>query len=230
MIRCIIVDDEQQPHGIIKNYAQRYGDIEILGHAYNAVEAQDLLEKHAVDLVFLDIQMPEITGLDFIKSLNQLPNIILITAYSDFALDGFDLGVVDYLLKPVPYERFEKAIAKLQKILSNKPEDDLPPLQFRVGGITKLFEVNSISYFQSLSNYVKIWTGSQSYLTIGTLTELENSLPKGKFVRIHKSYLVPIAALKSLKNLQFVTIDKTKLPIGRTYRNIVKQLLNDVIQ
>jgi two-component system, LytTR family, response regulator len=149
MVRCIIVDDEQQAHGIIKNYIDRHGNIEVLGHAYNAVEAQLLLEKYAVDLIFLDIQMPEITGLDFIKSLNQLPNIILITAYSDFALDGFDLGVVDYLLKPVPYERFEKAIAKLQKILNSKPAENLPPLQVRVGGITKQFELNTISYLQN---------------------------------------------------------------------------------
>jgi two-component system, LytTR family, response regulator len=222
MATCIIVDDEQQAHGILKNYVSRCSGIVILGHAYNAIEANTLLSQHEVDFILLDIQMPEITGLEFIKQLRNAPQIILTTAYSDFALDGFDLGVVDYLLKPIPYDRFEKALSKLDCIKQPSTVAQHPTLKFRVNGLDKEFQVETIQYFQSMGNYIKILTQDKSYLTTLTMAELGRAVPENYFVRIHKSFMVPVKAIKQMTKPNSVTIENVIIPVGRTFKNVVK--------
>jgi DNA-binding LytR/AlgR family response regulator len=230
-LNCIIVDDEQGAHAVLKNYIERTDFLELVGEGYNAIEAAKLLREQRVDLMFLDINMPEITGLEFVSTLINPPKIILTTAYSEFALEGFEIGAIDYLMKPIPFVRFLKAVNKIEtnhqaaNIELITQEDNLN-FRFKIDGVFKTFELEQICYFQALGNYVKIVTKDKNHLTIMTFTDLEKFLGKNAFIRVHKSFIVPIEAVKNSWDKEKITIGNEEIPVGRSYKAMLHNFLN----
>jgi DNA-binding LytR/AlgR family response regulator len=220
-LKCLIVDDEPPATRIIENYLSKLEDIEIVGKATNAVEAFNLLQKLPVDILFLDVNMPEISGLNLLKILKDPPSVILTTAYSEYALESYEYNVTDYLLKPIRFERFlvafEKAKAERQYIkTSTLPEIPLY-FEFKINGGLKQIPLKEIKYVQSLGNYVKVITDERSFVTLISTKDAEMVLPKNIFVRIHKSYIINIEKVTSYSTAE-VMIGKDKLPIGKTYK------------
>lgn len=215
---CIIIDDEPLAADLLESYANKIEDIEIIGVYNNPLEALKMLRETSVDLLFLDIQMPEITGVELKKIIHPDVKVIFTTAYSNYALESYELNAVDYLLKPITFERFIKAIEKI-KTQQIKP---IPITQNQYLFVKteyrhqKLF-FNDIFFFKGLSDYVSIQTQTGKILTLQNMKHFEQSLPKDQFVRVHKSYII------ALKHIQFiernrVVIDGEYIPIGATYK------------
>jgi two-component system, LytTR family, response regulator len=224
---CLIVDDEAAAHEVLKNYIARLKHLHVAAQAYDAVEASEVIKLQEIDIVFLDINMPEISGLELIVTLKNPPKIILTTAYSEFALDAYDLGVVDYLVKPIPFNRFLKCMHKIlpthNEVPSNIAEEK--SIELKIDGANKVIQYCDVLYFQALGNYIKIVTASKSYLTILTMQELEKNLSSKIFVRVHKSFIVPTFHLKQHIGLQKIVIAKQEIPIGRSYKMVVQKMV-----
>ncbi|MCW2259889.1 MULTISPECIES: LytR/AlgR family response regulator transcription factor [Sphingobacterium] len=226
--RCIVVDDEPAAHYVLVNYIERSADLELVAQCYNAFEALEYLRNNRVDLIFLDIDMPEITGMEFLKMLDNPPKIILTTAYSEYALESYDYGVVDYLLKPISFPRFFKA---LQRFLSYNnsviPSEDEPKtISIRMDGRLIDIKLSQIDFIQSFGNYVKIVTPAQTYLTAITTQQILKQLPASKFVRIHKSYIASINKVSKYEH-GLVQINNMNLPVGITFRRELQEKLEN---
>ena len=233
MIRCLAVDDEAYASEIIATYINKTPFLTLVGTTTSAFEALNLVQEGKVDLVFLDIQMPELTGIQFLKITGGKCKVILTTAYSEYALEGFDLDVVDYLLKPVSYERFYKAASKAQQLLmpaiteSGQKEStslaNLPADFMFIKGDTKnkfiKINYNEILYVEGLKNYVSIYTtNAQRIITYQTLRELEEQLPQPPFYRVHRSYIVSTEHIRVIDG-NHITMGDQSIPIGETYRD-----------
>ena len=218
MIRCLAVDDEAYAAEIIANYIKKTPFLELVGTTTNAFEALKLVQNNLVDVVFLDIQMPELSGIQFIKICEEKCKIVLTTAYPEYAIEGFELEVVDYLLKPIPYERFYKAALKIQA--SNSPVPASEFMFIKGDAKNKFIKVkyNEVLYIEGLKNYVSIYTSAQRIITYQTLRDLEVQLPSPPFYRIHKSYIVSTEKIKMIEG-NSVYIEDVCLPIGETYRD-----------
>ena len=217
MIRCLAVDDEAYASEIIANYIKKTPFLELVGTTTNAFEALKLVQNNLVDVVFLDIQMPELSGIQFIKICEEKCKVILTTAYPEYAVEGFELDVVDYLLKPISYERFYKAALKVQA-LPSKPTNEF---MFIKGDAKNKFikvNYNEILYVEGLKNYVSIFTASQRIITYQALRDLETLLPRPPFYRVHKSYIVSTENIKMIEGNSIYISDQC-LPIGETYRD-----------
>ena len=234
-IRCIIVDDEPMAREILENHLKRIDSIEIAGSCKNAIEAFNLMNSENIDLIFLDINMPEISGLSFAKSINKKIKIIFTTAYREYALDGFDLKAVDYLLKPISFERLFQSIQKFKnESLSFRQEEtrdveDENTHFFFVRADRKMIKINfsELEYVESLADYVKIHSKDKVIITRETISSIEAKLPKKDFLRIHRSYIVSINKIESFTN-EYIEIRKKALPISRSYKNDVKHRLDNV--
>jgi DNA-binding LytR/AlgR family response regulator len=229
MINAILVDDEPLALEILESHAARIPDLHIVASCNNAVEAQQVLEAGGVDLVFLDIQMPQITGIDWLRSLSNPPLSILTTAYSDYAVDGFDLNVVDYLLKPIAFDRFLKAFNKAREQMKLKSSPHSMPGNEGSGFIfvkadKKLVRVNfdEVVYIEGLKDYVIIRLDKDRVITLQTMKSLEEKLPAQIFRRIHRSYIVNVGKIKAIDGttIEVLVQNQTKLlPIGKNYRD-----------
>lgn len=217
----MIVDDEPAAHYVLANYISKHAELELVHNAYNGIEALEYLENNTVDLMFLDIDMPEVTGLDLLKKLHNPPITILTTAYSEFGAESYEYRILDYLLKPIFYPRFVKSI---QKLIESQPAA-MPAVLEQHSKIVKVkvdsdfvdIEVSQILYIQSYGNYVNIFTSRRSYLATATTTEIEKALPASLFMRAHKSYIVALEKIDEL-NRDNVVIKNVEIPIGITYR------------
>lgn len=240
MIRCLAVDDEAYASEIIATYIRRTPFLELIGTTTNAFEALELVQQGKVDLVFLDIQMPELTGIQFLKICGGKCKVILTTAYPEYALEGFDLDVVDYLLKPVSYERFYKAVSKAQQLIApgiQMPQETtaattIQPNDFifiKGDSKNKFFKIDykDILFVEGLKNYVSIYTSSQRIITYQSLRELETLLPKPPFYRVHKSYILSIDKIKMIDGFA-VYIDEHSIPVGETYREEFFKIIREV--
>lgn len=235
MINCIIVDDEPIAREILENHLEKITAIHVLGSCKNAVEAFNIINSNKVDLIFLDINMPEISGLSFARSINKHIKIIFTTAYREYAIDGFDLKAVDYLLKPISFERIFQAINKYknenQQLHPETPQDlTLEKNEFIfVKSDRKMVKINfsDVNYIESLADYLKIHLEDKTILTRETITSIEAKLPKRDFLRIHRSYIISINKIQSFTN-EFVEINKKAIPISRSYKNDVKLRLDNV--
>src|SRR5688500_4562202 len=230
-MKCIIVDDEPLAIEIMESYVSKVDQLKLEGTFRNAVSAFTFLQQHPVDLIFLDIQMPKLTGIDFLKTLKNPPKVIFTTAYRDYALDGFELEVVDYLLKPIPFDRFLKAIGRViqQPVLApvkNTPANESidQPLFFKVDKKMVKVNVNDILYIESIKDYVKVKTGEKEIVTQQKISYLEESLPKEQFLRIHRSFIVNRERIDAYSATD-VEIGKIHVPIGRNYKNDVMKVL-----
>jgi DNA-binding LytR/AlgR family response regulator len=218
--RCIIVDDEPAAHYVLANYIKQDPRLELVFEGYNGVEAMDYLNNNPVDLMFLDIDMPEITGIEMLKKLNNPPRTILTTAYSEYALESYDFGVLDYLLKPIYYPRFVKAINRFFELIVTQvvAEDEIKDcISVKVDSDMVSIDISSILYAQSYGNYVKIFTTRRNYLATITTNDLEKCLPPSLFMRAHKSYIIALNKVENIDKDQ-VVIKQNIIPIGITYR------------
>jgi DNA-binding LytR/AlgR family response regulator len=231
-IYCLIVDDEPVAREIMEEHLAKIEAVKIAGSCKNAIEAFNILNRKKIDLVFLDINMPEISGLSLAKSVNKDIKIIFTTAYREYAVDGFDLKAVDYLLKPISFERLLQAISKYLDENSIIPKPDKIELMpeksesFFVRADRKMVKIcfSEIFYIESLADYVKIHLTDKAVVTRETITGIEAKLPQQEFIRTHRSFIVALSAIDSFTN-EYVEIGKKQIPISRSYKKEVLETL-----
>lgn len=223
-MRCLIVDDEHLARKLIATYLAKIPDVEIVGQAKNAIEAIRLLQAEQIDLLFLDIQMPDLTGLELLRTLPSKPFVIFTTAYSEYAVDGFDLDAVDYLVKPVAFDRFVTAINKVKERMKNqlqKPAQELAATKdhFFVKVDYKLVKVmyEELRYIEGMREYVAIHTPSRRLIVYQSMKKLAEMLEPRQFFRIHKSYIVSLNHIETVYG-NVVQIAGKELPIGKSYK------------
>jgi DNA-binding LytR/AlgR family response regulator len=223
MINCLVVDDEPIAREGMLEYISQIDYLNAVAQCKSAIEAASLLQKNKIDLIFIDIQMPKLTGIEFVKALANPPLIIFTTAYSEYALEGFELDVVDYLLKPISFARFLKSAEKAQSyLLAKNRELSITNDFFFIkcnGKIEKILMVDVI-YIEAMANYVIIHTRQKKYITYITFSGIEEQLPAHLFVRIHKSYLVAISAIQTIDGDEVIT-SLMRLPMSKSYKNDV---------
>ncbi len=235
-IKCLVVDDEPLARDLMRSHIEKLENFEIVAECCDAMKALQVLQKHTVDLMFMDIQMPQITGIEFLKTLKHPPKVIITTAYREYAIDGFELDVVDYLLKPITFNRFLKAVNKHFQLA----QEEIPNT-ISAGGIMsspeeafiyvkenkKVIKVhlNEILYIEGLSEYVQIYTENKKIITKTSMTNMEDKLPNADFMRIHKSFIVSLAKIEAFTSSS-IEVPGKELPIGRSYKNSVLDILH----
>ena len=233
-IKCLVIDDELPAREILHKHITGVESLELAGSCTNAVEALSFLQSNKVDLLFLDIQMPHILGTNFIRTLKNPPKIIFTTAYRKYAVEGFELDAVDYLLKPISFDRFLKAVNKILQLdlhgVSNQPgekeaEPAQPFLYLRVDRKMVKVLFSDILYIEGLRDYIRIFTTTRTIITKHLLSSLEEMLPSDSFLRIHRSYIVSIHKIDSY-NPDTIEIGNKELPVGRLFKHVVNKLLN----
>lgn len=232
--RTLIVDDEPLAIKLLKSHVENVETLELVAECKNAMQAYEVLRSTPVDLMLMDIQMPQITGIDFLKSLSNPPKVIITTAYRNYALEGFELEVVDYLLKPIKFERFFKAISRYYQMVDNpvkviekevaQPAEDAFIYVKENKKVHKV-KLNDILYIEGLGEYVKIITQTESYVTKNSLNNLESKLPEGDFIRAHKSFIISIKKVTAFTSVS-VDIQEKEIPVSRTYKQAVLKALN----
>src|SRR6188768_3465142 len=232
-ILCLVIDDEPPAREILKQHIAGVEALELAGTCSNAVEAVSFLKEHVVDLLLLDIQMPQLLGTDFIRTLKNPPKVIFTTAYRKFAVEGFELNAVDYLLKPISFERFLRAVNKVMETqLSISEVSDTENsksvidqhLYLRAQRRMTRISFDEILYVESLKDYVKVVSQSTNIISKVSISALEETLPKDRFVRIHRSFIVALDKVTSYSH-EMVEIGKTRFPISRMYRHEVGQVM-----
>ncbi|WP_242926961.1 LytR/AlgR family response regulator transcription factor [Pontibacter vulgaris] len=240
-LRCLIVDDEPLALDVLETYIARLDNLELVCRCNNAVEAYNCLQKEQVDVMFLDIQMPKLTGIDFLKSLTNPPKVIFTTAYRDYALDSYELNAVDYLLKPISFDRFLKAVSKVTppepKPASGASIPAAPVTEPAIANYKDAFiylkadkkmvkvMLSDILYIESLKDYIRVKTDAKEIISYQKISFLEEKLPTDKFLRIHRSFIVALDKIQAF-SATAVDIGQTEIPIGRFYKNEVLQILN----
>jgi two-component system, LytTR family, response regulator len=227
-LNCIIVDDEPIARDILINYIAQVPYLHLAASCMDAFEAMEALNKNGVDLLILDINMPRLTGFDMLRSLKKYPAVIITSAYSEYAVEGFELSVTDYLLKPFSFQRFVQATEKAIKSgpatpLKIEDKEDTSFLMVKSDKkLTKVF-YKDISVVEAYGNYIFIYRGENKIISKQTLTEFEKQLPPSQFIRVHKSYIVSVHAIKYLEGNQ-ISIGNKIIPIGKVYReNVLKR-------
>jgi DNA-binding LytR/AlgR family response regulator len=225
--KCLVVDDEPMARDVIRRYIEKVPALQLAGECTNAIDALLFLQQKDVDLIFLDVRMPELLGTDFVQSLRNPPKIIFTTAFKEYALDGFELDAIDYLLKPVRFERFLKAVNKAfpkkEDGQGNSVEDSERKkgkdfIYLRVDKKLVKIILSDVLYIESARDYVKVFMSDKTYITRQTISSIEAMLSGNEFTRIHRSYVIAVSKIKSFTN-EVVEIGKTELPIGKLYRN-----------
>ncbi|SKB48302.1 two component transcriptional regulator, LytTR family [Parapedobacter luteus] len=235
MVRCIVVDDEPLALDIITDYVSKVPELKLVGSTTNAIEALTLVQNGEVDLVFLDVQMPELTGIQFLKIINGKCDVILTTAYPQYALDGYELNVVDYLLKPIAFDRFYRSV---QKVLNNKPpkvqQATAQPTQSEAVDFIfvktehkiQRVDLDDILYIEGLKDYISIYTPDERIVTLQNMKKMEDILPVNRFVRVHRSYIVALDKIASIERGRIYIRDKI-IPVGDTYRDSFYKYIGD---
>lgn len=236
-IRCIIVDDEPPAQRILERYILDIPMLKLEGKCKNALEAMEMLHQKSIDLMFLDINMPKMTGLSFLQSLKNPPLVILTTAYREYAIEGFELDVIDYLTKPISFDRFLKAVNKAaERLTASQPapyiinETSRQQLEdsfifIKDDKVTHRIDLKEILYLESVGDYIKVITTQKVYMTNQTMKKMETWLPANRFPRVYKSYIVSIAKINTIEG-NSIKIGNTIIPIGQTYRKEFFDLLN----
>jgi len=233
--RCLIVDDEPLAIQLMESHIAKLENLEIAAKCSNAMEAFDVLREKKVDLVFMDIQMPQITGIEFLKTLKNPPKVIITTAYRQYALEGYELDVVDFLLKPISFERFLKSVNKYYHFKPNEltvvnnsngdSKHDNSYIDVRENKKVLRIYLREIRFIEGLNEYIAIHTDGKRIVTKCSLMKIENNLPAERFIRIHKSFIVAVERIQSFSTTA-LEIDNKELPIGRSYKNMVMKTLN----
>jgi DNA-binding LytR/AlgR family response regulator len=233
-IKCLLVDDEPLALDALETLMQKIPELEITGKCQNAVEALQVIHNHKIDLLLLDIQMPEITGIEMLKTLAHPPKVIFTTAYRDYAVEAFELDVIDYLVKPISLERLIRSINRYHDRVTQRSGPKVSSSESSIQSITiysdkKNYRVvtSSILYIEGLKDYAMVHTDKGRLITRQTLKNLEDILPDEDFIRVHRSYIVPFRRLDSWTSYS-VSIKEKEIPVGRTYRKSIMQLLENI--
>lgn len=227
-LRCLVIDDEELARDLLENYISQVPHLQLVGKCVNAQEAMAVLEEVKPDLIFLDIQMPKMTGIEFLKSVPSAPAIIFTTAYENYALEGYELSVLDYLLKPFDFKRFMQAINKASELIQLRQtvksveaidlnSDDSDYLMVNASHKIHRLAINDIIYIQSMREYVVFHTEQEKLMSLGSLKALEERLPTDYFLRIHKSYIVAKKIVKSIEGNR-LHLKNITLPVGGIYK------------
>ena len=236
-INCLAVDDEPPALQVIEKYITSVSSLLLIATCGNAVDALEVLQNNQIDLLFLDIQMPFILGTDFIRTLTNPPKVIFTTAFRKYAVEGFNLDAVDYLLKPVSFERFLKAVNKVMQLNIQLTERstaaDIPQKNYSADGFIYLradrknikVMLNDILFIESLKDYIKVVTKEKTYITKNSISTIEESLPGDLFLRIHRSFIVSVKEIEAFTP-EMIQIGKNEIPVSRSYRHVVEKLLN----
>ncbi|SEW51331.1 LytR/AlgR family response regulator transcription factor [Chitinophaga arvensicola] len=232
MIKCIITDDEPLAREGIASYVKEVDFLHLTGICENPVELVNLLKQHPADLLFLDIQMPKLSGIDFLKMVQHPPMVVITTAFPEYALEGFQLNVLDYLLKPVTFDRFFKAATKARdyhQLMNPAAKAEAPPPDpeadyffIKCGTRYEKIQVEDILFVEGMQNYSSIYTKKGKYMTLLYLKNLEQQLPAQSFIRVHKSYIVAVNKIDSIQGNE-ICIQSHQIPISRNYRESVIQ-------
>jgi len=231
--RCLIIDDEPPAREVIKRYIEQIELLELAGECANAIQAITTLQQQPIDLIFLDIRLPQLNGTDFLKTLKNPPKVIFTTAYAEYAVEGYELDVVDYLMKPIRFDRFLKAVNKAFPV-----QDKQAPLKgevqeekrndsfvyFRADRKMVKVLLNEILYIESMKDYVKVVTVDSTIITKQSISSVEAMLPEKLFVRTHRSFIVSLHKIKSFTN-ELIEVSNASIPVGKLYRNGVMKLL-----
>ena len=225
-LRCLIIDDEPLARKGLAEYVAEIDFLELAGECGSAVQASGVLAQGGVDLLLLDIQMPRMTGIEFLKTLKNPPLVIFTTAYSEYALDGYALDIIDYLIKPIPFDRFLRAVRKaydFQLLKDNRSVSDF----FFVKSNSKYERIfyNDILYVEAMQNYVIIHVSGNKFIAYMTLAGIEEQLPHDQFIKVHKSFLVSVAQVNSIENNEII-IRQSRIPISR---NLREQVMNRIL-
>lgn len=239
MINCLVVDDEPLALDIIEDYISKIPFLTLYKSFQNPIEALSVVQEGKIDLVFLDVQMPELTGMQFLKIANGKCKVILTTAYPQYAVEGYEHNVVDYLLKPIAFDRFYKAAQKAQEILCNIPTQPAPQIvEAPVSTFTNTFifvkteykiqkiYLNDILFIEGLKDYISIYTNAERIITLQSMKKIDEALPNHQFVRVHKSYIVALDKIESIERSRIIIGDKV-IPIGDTHRDYFFKMIED---
>jgi len=237
-LKCLIVDDEPLALDILETYINRIDSLDLVARCNNAIEAFNLIQQKDIDLLFLDIQMPKLTGIDFLKNINNPPRVVFTTAYRDYALEGYELDAVDYLLKPISFERFLRAVNKVSQMNSPAQVTPIPIMtESSNSGYDQAFIylkadkkmikflLKDILYIESLKDYVRVKTAHKEVVAYQKISYLEEKLPENKFLRVHRSFIVAIDKVEAF-SATLIEINGKEIPIGRNYKNVVLKILN----
>lgn len=235
MINCLVVDDEPLALQILEDYISKIPILHLVKATYNPIEALTIVQQGGIDLVFLDVQMPELTGIQFLKIANGKTKVILTTAYPQYALEGYDLDVVDYLLKPIAFDRFFKAVQKAQQLLQPELQqfkavykqdikDDFIFLKTE-HKIQKIY-LNDMLFIEGLKDYVSIFTVTERLITLQSMKKMEEALPGKHFMRVHKSYIVALNKIESIERSR-IFIGEKVIPVGDTYKDAFFKMVEE---
>ena len=231
MIKCIIVEDETLAQDVIKDHLRKIKEFELVGIYRNAPEAMEALRSKEVDVMFLDIYLPGMTGLDMLRSLPDPPLVVLTTAYAEYALESYEFSVIDYLLKPISFDRFSKAVNKIKdgRLFSQTGKEHARSSQDHIfiKSNNKFFKVNfsEIIYIEGMKDYLKIHSSEYTLVTHQTMNEMEKLLPTSQFIRVHKSYIIALAQIRTIYG-NSIELGKTTIPIGINYKEGVMNLIS----
>lgn len=233
--KCLVIDDEPLARDLMRSHIEKLENFEIIEECSDAMKALQALQSYPVDLMFMDIQMPQITGIEFLKTLRHPPKVIITTAYREYAIDGFELDVVDYLLKPITFERFLKSVNKYYQVSQEDTYPEQPTNSNFNNEETFIYvkenkkvikiHLNEIVYIEGLSEYVQIYTENKKIVTKNSMTNMEEKLPDSGFLRIHKSYIVALPKIEAFTSSS-IEVPGKELPIGRSYKNSVLEVLH----
>lgn len=235
-IKCLIIDDERLAREYLKNYVSKIPQLDLVGDFNSPLKATELIKSGEIDLIFIDIQMPDITGIDFIKSLTHKPEIIFTTAYQEYALEGFNLSAIDYLLKPFSFDRFFQAINKaidklssqkkiLDSTVSEQTQTSFSETFLTIRADRKFYKINfdDIKYIEGQKAYVTFHTKQKRITALASLKDLEEALPQKQFLRTHRSYIVAVSEIQSLEG-NIIEVANNKLPVGKMYKDEVLKI------
>lgn len=235
-MKCIIVDDEPLAREVIESFVARVDGLELVASCDNALQAFDIIKKETVELIFLDIQMPKLNGIEFLKILNPSPKIVFTTAYREYAIESYELNVVDYLLKPISFQRFLMAVNKAiighegVDLVNDEIKDELnseePYIFLKADRKMVKIYLKDINYIESLKDYVRIKLPDREVISLQKISFLEQKLPENCFIRIHRSYIVPFKKIEAFSS-NHIEVGGNELPIGRNYKDQVLTLLNN---
>lgn len=237
-MKCVIIDDEPLAVELLEDFVRKVDSLELISTFNNAIDAVSFINQNNVDLIFLDIQMPHFSGIDFLNTIEKKPLVIFTTAFSDYAVEGFNLGAVDYLVKPIPFHRFLKSVVRAQQILNPStaiqaisenttvPELEQDFMFVRAEYENVKMNFSDILFIEGLKDYVKIYTTDNKFtLTLISLIKLENLLSSKGFSRIHRSYIINIKHVKSIQKNKVLISDK-RIPISESYKNAFFERIN----
>ncbi|HAA00160.1 MAG TPA: DNA-binding response regulator [Flavobacteriales bacterium] len=227
IMRCIIVDDDELSRNIMEDLVREHEHLELVKTCSSAIEAFNVLKTEEVDLIFLDVDMPKMSGMDLIRSLEVLPQVILITSHAEYAAESYEYSVTDFVVKPISHGRFLKAVEKAQKNLSRPNFSSETSKTIFIKSDSRLVQVqkSNILYIEALGNYVNVYTAGGKFIVLSTMKDIESRLTSPDFMRVHRSFIVRLDKIDSIED-NFIHINQKNIPIGKNYKDELMRSLN----